>query len=72
MRRVPAPPAGSEGLAISVAAVLLAVMMIGGFTVAAATAGVHGEAWVAAAAVAAMTLTGLLYAWRLGAYGASR
>lgn len=54
------------------AVVALAVLVLGGFAVAAVNGDVHRGAWVVAAGVAAMTLTGLLYAWRLGAYGASR
>ena len=54
------------------AAGLLAVLILGGFGVVAANGDVHRAAWVVAAGVAVMVATGLLYAWRLGAYEAPR
>lgn len=53
----------------STAAVLVAAMLLAGLLVAAFTSGVHPEAWGAAAGVAALVAAGLVYAWRLGAYG---
>jgi hypothetical protein len=56
----------------SIAAGLLALLILGGFGVTAATGAVHTAAWAAAAGLAVMAVTGLLYAWRLGAYEAPR
>ena len=53
---------------VSGTAVLLAALVLGGFAIVAGTSGVHAQAWGGAAALAALVLAGLLYAWRLGAY----
>lgn len=57
---------------ISAAASLLALMVLGGLIAASLSGGVHREAWLAAATVPIMVAAGLLYAWRLGAYGEAR
>ena len=54
------------------AAVVVAVLLVGAFLVAAVRGGVETAAWVGAAGLAAMVGAGLLYAWRLGAYGDTR
>ncbi len=72
MRRIPALPPVDPGLVASAASALLAVLIVGAFAVAARSAPVHSAAWVVAGGVAVLALTGLLYAWRLGAYGRSR
>lgn len=59
---------GAARLASSAAAAV-AVLLLLGFAIVAGTSGVHPEAWGAAAALAAFVLAGLVYAWRLGAYG---
>ena len=51
------------------AALLLGGLLLLGFLIVAGTSGVHAEAWAAAATFAILVLSGLLYAWRLGAYG---
>ncbi len=53
----------------STAAVLVAAMLLAGLLVAVLASGVHPEAWGAAAGLAALVAAGLVYAWRLGAYG---
>jgi hypothetical protein len=60
--------AGPARLA-SGAALLLGGLLLLGFLIVAGTSGVHPEAWGAAAALAVLVLSGVLYAWRLGAYG---
>ncbi len=54
---------------VSGPAVLLAAAVLLGFAIVAGTSGVHAQAWGAAAGLAVLVLAGLLYAWRLGAYG---
>ena len=56
----------------SVAAAVLALLILGGFGMAAASGTVHTAAWVVAAGLLILVATGLLYAWRLGAYEAPR
>ena len=56
----------------SAAAGALALLILGGFGVAAANGDVHRAAWVVVAGLAVMVAAGLLYAWRLGAYEAPR
>jgi hypothetical protein len=56
----------------SIAAGLLALLILAGFGVTALKGDVHTAAWVVAAGLAVLTVTGLLYAWRLGAYEAPR
>lgn len=51
------------------AALLLGALILVGFLIVAGTSGAHPEAWAASAALAGLVLSGLLYAWRLGAYG---